>query len=62
MSLEVFTVKEAAEYLRISEMTVLRLANQGFLPGAKIGRQWRFSKEAILTLIRKPELLQTARP
>lgn len=47
----VLTVKEAADYLRLSEMTVLRLANQGVLPGAKIGRQRRFSKEVILRLV-----------
>jgi len=49
----VLTLKEAADYLRLSEMTVLRLANQGRLPGAKIGRQWRFSKEVILKLVHR---------
>ena len=54
----VLTVKEAATYLRLSEMTILRLANQGFITGAKIGRQWRFSREAILSLIKHPEILR----
>ena len=54
----VFTVKEAAQYLKLSEMTILRLANQGFIPGAKIGRQWRFSKEDVVSLIRNPEILK----
>lgn len=56
----VLTVKEAAEYLRFSESTILRLANQGFIPGAKIGRQWRFSKETILNLVKHPEMMQKA--
>lgn len=54
----VLTLKEAAKYLRLSEMTILRLANKGSIPGAKIGRQWRFAKEAILELLRHPEILR----
>ena len=54
----VFTAQEAAEYLRFSESTILRLAGQGFIPGAKIGRQWRFSRETILNLLNQPELLR----
>ena len=54
----VLTVKEAAAYLRLSEMTILRLANQGFITGAKIGRQWRFTREAILSLLKHPEILK----
>ncbi len=44
----VLTVKDAAEYLNLSEMTILRLANQGLIPGWKIGRQWRFSREVLV--------------
>ena len=54
----VLTVKEAAAYLRLSEMTILRLANQGFITGAKIGRKWRFTREAILSLLKHPEILK----
>lgn len=54
----VLTVKEAAAYLRLSEMTILRLSNQGLIPGAKIGRQWRFTREAILGLVKHPEILR----
>ncbi len=53
----ILTVKDIAGYLRLSEMTVLRLANQGVIPGAKIGRQWRFEKDVILKLIKNPEVL-----
>ncbi len=54
----VLTLQEAAQYLRLSEMTVLRLAHQGKVPGAKIGRQWRFSREKIEKLILDPEILR----
>ena len=54
----VLTVRETAGYLRLSEMTVLRLAHQGLIQGAKIGRQWRFAKETILALVKHPEILR----
>ena len=54
----VLTAKETAEYLRLSEMTILRLAAQGVIPGAKIGRQWRFEKESVQMLVRDPEILR----
>ena len=53
----VFTAKEAAEYLRFSEATIVRLARQGVIPGAKVGRIWRFSRETILGLVKHPELI-----
>jgi excisionase family DNA binding protein len=54
----VLTAKETAEYLRLSEMTILRLAAQGVIPGAKIGRQWRFERESVQMLVRDPEILR----
>ena len=41
------TVKDAAEYLQITERTVLSLLAKGALPAAKIGRQWRISRKEI---------------
>ena len=45
---EVLNVEEAAEYLNISVQTVLKLANEGSLPAARIGKQWRFSRRQLL--------------
>ncbi|GBC97256.1 Putative DNA-binding proteinA [bacterium HR16] len=47
-SLEVMSVRELAEYLRISVHTVYRLAEQGRLPGRKVGKHWRFHRDAIV--------------
>jgi len=41
---DVLTAPEAADYLRTSVDAVKRLARQGRIPGAKIGRGWRFRK------------------
>jgi len=44
---EWYTVKEAAEYLRISTRTVYKLSQEGRLPAFRIGRERhrRFRKE-----------------
>lgn len=38
------TAKEAAEYLKLAERTLVRLAHEGQIPGVKIGGQWRFRR------------------
>jgi excisionase family DNA binding protein len=52
---EVLTVAETARLLRVGEHTVRELALQGHLPGRKLGRQWRFSKRALLEWLGSPE-------
>ena len=44
---QVMTVEEVAEYLRLNEMTVYKLAQEGKIPALKIGRIWRFRKDLI---------------
>lgn len=41
------TVQQVAEYLQLSTMMVYKLAQEGKIPAAKIGRVWRFEQEAI---------------
>ncbi len=41
------TVKQVADYLQLSTMMVYKLAQDGDLPAAKIGRVWRFEQETI---------------
>lgn len=45
---DVLDAVKAAEFLKISRGTLLRLANENKIPGKKIGRQWRFSREMLL--------------
>ena len=44
---EIMTVQEVAQYLRLAEATVYKLAQAGEIPGMKVGRAWRFKKELI---------------
>jgi len=44
---EIMTVKDVAEYLRMSEAKVYKLAKEGALPVARIGKTWRFRKDLL---------------
>ncbi len=44
----IMTVKDVAAFLKLAESTVYRLAQEGTLPGRKIGGTWRFSREQLL--------------
>jgi excisionase family DNA binding protein len=41
------TMDELAEYLKISKSTLYKLAVENKLPGQKIGKRWRFHRDAI---------------
>ncbi|HET7039836.1 MAG TPA: PTS sugar transporter subunit IIA [Gemmatimonadales bacterium] len=41
------TVRDLANYLKLNERTVLKLASQGPMPGVRVGNQWRFRKAII---------------
>ena len=56
--LEVLTAKEAAEFLRLSESSVLRQAREGTLPAARVGRTWRFSRRLLLEWIEKASITE----
>ncbi len=43
----VLTIDELAEYLKIAKSTLYKLAQEGRIPGQKVGKHWRFSKAAI---------------
>jgi excisionase family DNA binding protein len=45
--LEVLTLEEAAAYLRVCPRTLRLKVNEGIIPGAKIGRVWRFHKQQL---------------
>jgi excisionase family DNA binding protein len=47
-SSEVFSITEVAAFLGAHEQTVRRLARRGAIPAFKVGKDWRFRKEAIL--------------
>ena len=44
---ELMTLQEVANYLRVTKKTIYRLLEAGKIPATKVGRQWRFDKLAI---------------
>jgi excisionase family DNA binding protein len=56
----VMTAKEVAQYLRLTEATIYRLAKEGDIPGAKVGRVWRFKRSLIEKWLQDESLQPTA--
>lgn len=44
-------IEECAAYLKVDRTTVLKLAMQGVLPGAKIGRAWVFPEDELAAFL-----------
>ena len=44
---DILTIDALAEYLKISRSTLYKLVQAGRLPGQKVGKRWRFHREAI---------------
>ncbi len=43
----VYTIDELAIYLKLPKRTLYKLAQEGTIPGHKVGRHWRFRRETI---------------
>ena len=50
----VLTIDELVDYLRIPKSTLYKLAQEGKIPARKVGRHWRFRKEAIDRWLEQP--------
>ena len=44
---DVMTFEEVMTYLRIPRSSLYKLAQEGKIPSQKVGRHWRFRREAI---------------
>lgn len=44
---EVMTIEELSVYLKVSKSTLYKLAQEGSLPGQKVGKHWRFHRDVI---------------
>ena len=43
----VMTIDELAAYLKVAKSTLYKLAQTGKVPGQKVGKHWRFHRDAI---------------
>ena len=44
---QIFTTREAAEYLKVSPQAMEKYLREGKVPGKKVGKQWRISQLAL---------------
>ena len=47
------TVKEVADLMRVSKMTVYRLVHSGELPAVRVGRSFRVTEDDVNEYLRK---------
>lgn len=50
---EIMTIREVAQYLRLTEKTTYRYAAEGIIPGFKVGGAWRFRRSQIESWIER---------
>lgn len=51
----VFTIDDLVVYLKLPKSTVYKLAQEGKIPGQKVGRHWRFHRETIDSWLARQE-------
>ena len=44
---EIMTVEEVAKYLKMKPQTVYKWAQEGRIPGTKLGKEWRFRRRLL---------------
>lgn len=42
---DILTIREVADYLKVTERTLYRLVQDGKVPAFKVGNSWRFRRE-----------------
>lgn len=52
-NIDIMTIKELADYLKIAEKTAYRFALEKKIPGFKVGGAWRFRRKEIDEWIEK---------
>lgn len=52
---EVMSSEQAGKFLQIDHQSVIELAEAGQLPGRKLGKVWRFSRDALVAWLAGPQ-------
>ncbi|MEJ2558562.1 MAG: helix-turn-helix domain-containing protein [Anaerolineae bacterium] len=48
---EILTIREVAEYFKLSPTTIWRWCSEGRLPAFKVGRSWRIHRSEVEKII-----------
>ncbi|WP_174991953.1 helix-turn-helix domain-containing protein [Burkholderia arboris] len=54
-----FDLQECADFLKVDRTTAMRLAQQGDIVGARIGRAWVFLEDDVVAFLREQAQKQT---
>ena len=57
---EILTLREVANYLKVTDRTIYRLVAARKIPAFKVGGTWRFSRADIDVWIKQQSLIQQA--
>ena len=44
---DILTIEQVAKYLKLQPQTIYKWAQEGQIPGAKVGKEWRFRKRIL---------------
>ena len=58
---QILTVKELAEYIKLTTVTIYKYVKVGTIPAHKIGGRWRFDKDRIDELMKSEEEVKRIR-
>ena len=50
---DILTIKDLQKLLNIGRNTALRLVQDGEIEGFKVGRQWRVTREKVISYLRR---------
>lgn len=50
---DILTVRQLAEFLQISDQTIMRAIKSNKLDAFKVGRDWRIEKENVIKWVKK---------
>lgn len=53
---EILTIKQVADYLKVTERTIYRLSAAKQIPAFKVGGRWRFSRADIDSWIKQQSM------
>jgi excisionase family DNA binding protein len=56
---DILTIDELSGYLKVPKSTLYKLVREGKVPCQKVGRHWRFRKEAIDSWLEESRIQKT---
>ena len=59
---EILTIQELSDYLKVPVSTLYKLVREGSIPSFKVGKHWRFHKDAVDRWIASEDGSQSEQP